>query len=386
MIDRTLTEELQRQATWFPVVSVTGPRQSGKSTLVRSVFPEHTYLNLEDPQLRMAAVSDPVGFIRSRPGRLIIDEAQYAPELFSMVQVVSDEAGEVGRYVLSGSQNFLLLKNIAQSLAGRVGLLKLPPLSFAEARSADGTLDTDEFMLRGGYPRIYATGMPPRAFFRSYIDTYLERDIAGYLDVRNLTSFRVFLRLCALNAGNLLNFSSLARDAAIDARTAKSWLSMLESSYVAFRLMPYYANEGKRLTKTSKLYFLDTGLLCYLMGIRDVEQLRTSQHLGAIFENLVVAETLKGYLNRGERPRLFFYRDDNGAEIDLLDYTDELAPVAIEIKSGQTYRDSFARHLGTVGEALGISSERRFVVSRVADSFQAKGALVKSATDWLTSL
>ena len=383
MIERDLAQSLRQQASWFPVVSVTGPRQSGKSTLVKSVFPDYTYLNLEDPQLRKAAVDDPVGFIRNRPGHLIIDEAQYAPEVFSMVQVVSDEMGVAGQYVLSGSQNFLLLKNITQSLAGRVGLLKLLPLSFRETAMTMPALDPDAFMLRGGYPRLYATGMPSNVFFNSYIDTYLERDVAGYLDVRNLTSFRTFLKLCAFNVGNLLNVSSLARDAGIDARTAKSWLSMLESSYMIFRLMPYYSNEGKRLVKSPKLYFYDTGLLCHLMGIGDVSQLRLSSHLGAVFENLIVAETAKNHLNCAEDPRLFFYRSDSGIEVDLLDFTNDSTPMAIEVKSGQTYKDAFARHLASVGDALGIDARQRLVVCRVQDSFQAKDAAVMSAGDWL---
>ncbi len=385
MITRSLSEEIRRMASWFPVVSVTGPRQSGKSTIVKSVFPEYAYVNLEDPLLRNAALDDPVGFIRNRPERLIVDEAQYAPDLFSMIQVVSDERGATGQYILSGSQNFLLMKRITQSLAGRVGILRLLPLSYAEVFAHDETVDADTFMFRGGFPRLYASNMPVGTFFNSYINTYIERDVSDYLDVRNLVSFRKFLELCALNTSNLTNYASIARDADVDARTAKAWLSILESSYVTFELMPYFANQSKRLIKTPKLYFYDTGLLCSLLGITSVEKLLLSPHLGAVFENLVVAETLKAYLNRNEEPRLFFYRDENKIEVDLMDFTDADNPRLVEIKSGQMYRDSYARHLTVVGDALGIERERRYVVARVASGYETKEASVRSAFDWLKS-
>ena len=384
MIPRQLAAKVKQLASWFPVVSVTGPRQSGKSTLVRATFPEYDYVNLEDPQLRRSALDDPVGFIRNRPNRLIIDEAQYAPELFSMIQVVSDEHAQPGQYILSGSQNFLLQRNITQSLAGRVGLLKLLPLSFSEASEADSTITPDDFMFTGGFPRIYDTGMPPHVFFDNYLDTYIERDVAGYLDVTNLVGFRTFLRLCAANAGNLTNYSRLAKDADIDVRTAKSWLSILESSYVLFRLPPYHTNARKRLTKTPKLYFYDTGLLCHLMGFDDLHELLLDQRLGAVFENLVVAETLKRHFNLGEDPHLYFYRDESKIEVDLLDFTDTNHHQLIEIKSGQTYQERFARHLGRVGELLGVPTSQRYVTARVEASFQAKHAYVYSARDWLT--
>ena len=383
MIPRQLAAKAKQLASWFPVVSVTGPRQSGKSTLVRATFPDYDYVNLEDPQLRRSALDDPVGFIRNRPNRLIIDEAQYAPELFSMIQVVSDEHSQPGQYILSGSQNFLLQRTITQSLAGRVGLLKLLPLSFAEASEANEALTTDDFMFTGGFPRIYTTGMPSQVFFDNYVDTYVERDVAGYLDVTNLVGFRTFLRLCAANSGNLTNYSRLAKDADIDVRTAKSWLSILESSYVLFRLPPYHTNGRKRLTKTSKLYFYDTGLLCHLMGFDDLHELLLDQRLGAVFENLIVAETLKRHLNLGEDPHLYFYRDESKIEVDLLDFTDTNRHQLIEIKSSQTYQERFARHLGQVGEFLSVPTSQRYVTARVEASFQAKHAYVYSARDWL---
>ena len=383
MIPRDMAGLLKDMARWFPVVSVTGPRQSGKSTLVRSVFPDYAYVNLEDPQQGRRALEDPVGFIRNASSPLIIDEAQRAPELFSMVQVVSDERGTPGQFVLSGSQNFLLLKGISQSLAGRVGLLKLLPLSFAELASAGGGPSADEFMVKGGYPRLYDIDIPLRIYYEGYVDTYLERDIAGYLDVRNMASFRTFLALCAQNVGNLLNIARLASDAGVSAATARAWLSMLESSYVIYLLQPYHANTRKRLTKTPKLYFHDTGLLCHLLRLDSLELLVASETLGPVFENLVVAETAKRYLNQGKMPDLCFYRDDSKIEVDLIDLTDPMRPRAIEIKSSETYHGKYARHLGRVGEELGIDVDGRMVVLRVQDSYRSEDVQVVPARDWL---
>ncbi|WP_233419505.1 ATP-binding protein [Bifidobacterium subtile] len=365
------------------MVSVTGPRQSGKSTMVKATFPDYGYVNLENPQTRAEALEDPVGFIRRRPSRLIVDEAQYAPDLFSMIQVVSDENGVSGQYIMSGSQNFLLLKNIKQSLAGRVGMLRLLPLSYSETRTVDAALDADGFALQGGYPRLCSTGMPAGLFFENYVDTYIERDVSGYLDVRNLSDFRRFLDLCALSVAGLVNYTNLAKETGVDLRTAKGWLSMLESSYVAFRLEPYHVNARKRLAKTPKLYFYDTGLLCYLLGITSIEALLAHPKFGDIFENLIVEETMKRHLNAGREPRLMFYRDDSKIEVDLLDFTDSDNRRLIEIKSGQTYHDRFAQHLAAVGGVLGIERSQQYVVCRVERSYTAKGVNVVTAKDWM---
>lgn len=383
MIPRTLGKQAQRLAQWFPVISITGPRQSGKSTMAKAMFPDYDYVNLENPETRKAAIDDPVGFIRQRPPKLIVDEAQYAPDLFSMIQVVSDERGEQGQYVLSGSQNFLLLKRIRQSLAGRVGLIKLLPFSFQEAREANQGLTTDSFMLQGGYPRIYDTGMPLNVFFSNYIDTYIERDVSDYLDVRNLADFRRFLTLCALSSGALVNYTNIAGELGVSPRTVKSWMSILESSYIAFHLMPFHTNARKQVTKTPKLYFYDTGLLCSLLGITTVEALITHPKFGDIFENLIIAETLKHHLNANREPQLFFYRDASKVEVDLLDFTDPNDRLLVEIKSGQTYHDRFARHLTLIGDVLGIPRERQYVASRVEHSYVSQGIHVVTARDWL---
>lgn len=366
MIPREMSARLKQAASWLPIVSVTGSRQSGKSTLVRAVFPEYEYVNLERPDLRASALEDPVGFIENHPSNLIIDEAQYAPELFSMIQAVSDERDDPGQYILTGSQNFLLLKQIQQSLAGRVGILYLLPLSYSEAVRSQNQSNTsiDEFMFRGGYPRLYSTSIDQQFFFDGYLETYLERDVAEYLDVRNLTLFRKFLRVCAQRVGSLVNISGLASATGVSFRTARSWISILESSHILVQLMPYYTNSEKRLTKTPKLYFTDTGLLCYLLEIQSLEQLLLSENLGAVFENLIISERVKHYLNAGKKPKLYFYRDDSKREIDLLDYTNSGSEQLIEIKSGKTFRQNWGRHLIAIGDELGIPADRRLVVYR----------------------
>ncbi len=383
MIPRSIAKRAKQLSTWFPVVSVTGPRQSGKSTLVKAVFPDYAYANLENPQTRQQALNDPVGFIRNRPNRLIIDEAQLAPELFSMIQVVSDESNELGQYVLSGSLNFLFLRQITQSLAGRAGLLKLLPLTYSEALSAKGSLTPDSFMLRGGYPRLYDVDMPEDAYFSAYLQTYVERDIQDYLGVRDLSSYRKLLALCAQCAGSLLNVSRLASDIGVSRDSVNSWLSMLESSYIVFRLRPYHADMRKRLTKTPKLYFYDTGLLCYLLHIRTLDQLLLSPYLGAVFENLVIEERMKAHLNAGSEPDLYFYRDENKVEVDLVDLTDPSRGLLAEIKSSQTYRSSFSKNLRKVGDEIGIPPEQRFVVERAEGDFEADGAQVRNIGTWL---
>lgn len=383
MIPRTMGPQALRLSAWFPVVSVTGPRQSGKSTLVRDVFADYAYANLEDPQTRQQALNDPVGFIRNRPSRLIVDEAQLAPDLFSVIQVASDENNQPGQYVLSGSQNFLLIQRITQSLAGRVGILRLLPLSFSEASSSRRELTTDEFMLRGGYPRLYDVDMPQDVFFSAYLRTYVERDVQDYLGVRDLSAYRTLLELCAQCAGGLLNVSRLANDAGVSRESVNSWLSMLESSHIVFRLRPYHANMRKRLTKTPKLYFYDTGLLCYLLRIRTLSQLLTSPYLGPVFENLVIEEQVKAHLNAGEEPDLYFYRDDSKIEVDLVDLTTPGRELLAEIKSSQTYHSGFSRHVRSVGEEIGIPPERRFVVERAEGDFVADGVQVRSAATWL---
>lgn len=381
MIERTLGPSLSELASWYPVVSVTGPRQSGKSTLVRATFPSHRYLNLEDPSLRSRALADPSGFIENNPGPLILDEAQYVPELFSAVQAASDASPEPGKYVLSGSQNFLMMRGIRQSLAGRVGIAKLLPLTCEEVRAADSAATIPSLIQRGFYPRLHASAIPTGLFYDNYVDTYVARDVVGYLDVRSEAAFRTFLRLCAARVGNLVNVSALASEAGVSVPTAKNWLSILESSYVVKLLQPYHANISKRLTKTPKLYFYDTGLLCHLLGIRSADQLANGGMYGAIFENFVIMERAKAHLNALLAPELYFYRDDSKVEVDLIDLTEAPALLA-EIKSGQTYRNGFSRHVRSVAELLPLET-KGMVIYGGQGIFDDKGVEVRGVKDWL---
>ena len=380
-IPRELGQHLGQLASWFPIVSVTGPRQSGKSTLVREQFPDFTYLNLEDPTLRALATEDPMGFIRDRGASLIIDEAQYAPELFSSLQVISDERGTPGQYVFSGSQNFLLMEKISQSLAGRVGITHLLPLSFREALTTRPDMSTEAFMVRGGYPRLYQVDMPPEIYYQNYLRTYVERDVTQLLNVQNAEAFQKMMRLLALNSGSLINYTGLARELSVAFATVKNWVSILESSFIVFTLRPFHTNSRKTLTKTPKLYFYDTGLLCHLLGLRTKADLVSSPALGAVMENLIVAETAKCYHHQGIAPKLYFYRDDSKIEVDLLDMTHE--PRAVEIKSSVTFRSRYGRNVATVGSQLSIDPAQRWVVYRGEHRQQLEEFKVLPASEYL---
>lgn len=383
MIERTLQDGLEKLASWYPVVSITGPRQSGKSTLVRATFPEYQYVNLEDPAVRAQALADPSGFIANRPGRLIIDEAQYAPELFSAIQAAADAAGKSGLYILSGSQNFLMMRTIKQSLAGRVGIAKLLPLSFQEIANGANqpNIPIADLIFRGSYPQLHATNIPTSIFYENYIDTYVTRDVTGYLAVRSESEFRLFMKLCATRVGSLLNVASLASDTGVSVPTIKNWLSLLESSYVLRQLQPYHANIGKRLTKTPKLFFYDTGLLCALLGITSPQELVNHEMYGSVFENYVISERIKAHLNALKTPSLFFYRDDSKIEVDLLDTTASPAVLA-EIKGGQTYRPAFARHVRTVNSSLALGAEQ-VVVYGGEGLFSDGDVTVAGIREWL---
>ena len=382
MISRDIADVLKRYSEWFPVVSVTGPRQSGKSTLVQEVFREYDYVNLELPGERDAANADPLGYIRSHPAPLIIDEAQLAPELFNVIQVESDRVGTPGQYVLSGSQNFILKRQISQSLAGRVGMLTLLPLSYGELAAARGNVSYDEFMCRGGYPRLYNVDIPEDVYYSNYVATYLDRDVSGLINATSLTQFNLFLRVAATNVGQLVNIASLASDVGVSVKTLRAWLSILEQSYIVFPLQPYFANSRKRLVKTPKLYFYDTGLLCHLLSSSSALEMERDGRLGPVFENAVIAEQRKRYLNMGKTPELYFYRDSNGVEVDLVDLTGTSEPSLYEIKSSRTFRNSFMRHLDSVGELLGVKREKRAVIMRSDQTTELNGSKIWAVDEW----
>lgn len=341
MIPRDAEALVRQLLAGFPIVTITGPRQSGKTTLARKVFGDRPYRSLEDPDIRALALDDPRGFLAGLPDGGVLDEVQRAPDLMSYLQSNVDEDGRMGRFVLTGSQQFGLMSGISQSLAGRSAFVELLPLSRAElARDGRAPGSLDETLFMGGYPALFDRPVAPRHWFPAYVSAYVERDVRQLLKVQDLDSFQRFVRLCAGRSGQILNLSQLAADCGITHNTARAWISVLEASYILFLLQPHHANFNKRLIKAPKLYFLDTGLLCWLLGIQEQEQLAAHPLRGAIFETWVVGELRKAWLNRGERPLFYFWRDSNGNEVDLLIETASgLMPV--EIKSGQTLNRDF---------------------------------------------
>ena len=336
MLPRSITPTLIRLAASFPVLAMTGPRQSGKTTLARQQFADKPYVSLEDPIERAFANDDPRGFLARFPEGAVFDEAQRWPDLFSHLQGMVDADRRPGRFILTGSQQFGLLAGVTQSLAGRVGMTRLLPLAASEIPAvAEGQLSLDGLMLKGGYPALHTQAVQPADWFAGYIATYVERDVRQVLNIQNLPTFQRFLRLCAGRTGQLLNITALAGEAGITAHTAKSWLAVLESSDLIHLLPPYFRNFGKRLVKMPKLYFLDSGLACWLLGIRDEGVLALHPLRGALFENWVVSEFIKARYNQGQPADLYFWRDNNGLEADLIFEQDNCLQM-VEIKSGQT--------------------------------------------------
>lgn len=344
-IKRTLAEEIRKRVNQYPILAVTGPRQSGKTTLLKVLFPDYTYVSLENPDNRSFASEDPNGFLKQYSGQVILDEVQRVPELFSYLQTAVDESGKMGQYILSGSQNFHLLQHITQSLAGRVALFRLLPLDTQELEQA-GKLPGNyiEACIKGCYPAIYHRGIDPTDFYANYIRTYIEKDVTELINIRDLNSFRTFLGLCAARAGQLLNLTAMANECNISQPTAKSWLSILESSYVVFQLYPYHENFNKRLVKTPKLYFYDTGLLTHLLQIREPQELATNRLKGNIFENFVIANFQKFNENSYQHLQFYFWQDHNGLELDLL-LKNASGFEVYEIKSTQTLSATLFKNL-----------------------------------------
>ncbi|MCH5219920.1 MAG: ATP-binding protein [Muribaculaceae bacterium] len=345
MLHRDLQPKLIELATKFPVITLTGPRQSGKSTLLKETFRDYEYVSLENPEERLFAQTDPKGFLTTYPDRTIIDEVQRVPELFSYIQTHVDSQNKEGMYMLAGSHNFLLMQSVSQSLAGRAAVLKLLPFSHKEMFQGDVLpKDVEKEIFTGGYPRIYDKDIDPVIYYQSYIQTYLERDVRLIKNIGSLVNFIKFLKLCAGRIGQLLNLSSLANECGIAVSTATEWLSVLEASYICYRLTPDYNNFNKRLVKTPKLYFYDTGLACSLLNIHSAEQLESHFLKGGLFENLVINEVIKRAYNRAWQPDLTFWRDSTGNEVDLIQYKDGQRK-AYEIKSGQTFSQDYFKGL-----------------------------------------
>lgn len=335
-LKRSLKESIVIYLEKYPIIALTGPRQSGKTTFLKGEFPEYRYVNLENPDTRNFAETDPNAFLKLYDRFVIFDEVQRAPVLFSYIQALVDESRIMGQFILSGSQNFHLLENITQSLAGRVALFRMLPFDFTELKSA-GLLDHDFTvnMYKGFYPAIYDRSIPSKMFYANYIQTYIERDLTEIINVRDLKQFRNFLSLCAARAGNIINLNSLANECGISQPTAKSWLSALESSYIIFQLQPFFNNLNKRVIKSPKLYFYDTGLLCHLLRINDAGSILLSEYKGSLFENLITSEFIKSNYHLNLMRNFWFWRDSAGHEVDLF-WQDGEQLNLIEIKATQT--------------------------------------------------
>ncbi|MDE6051014.1 MAG: ATP-binding protein [Paramuribaculum sp.] len=338
-IPRLISPKIEEAAKYFPVIIVNGPRQSGKTSLCRHLYADYKYVNLENITTRAAAAADPTLFLESLGSKAIIDEVQNYPELLSMIQVRVDEDRSL-RYILTGSSNFSLLHVISQSLAGRAALFTLLPLSLKELPAEVLKQSIDTLMWRGEYPGVIADEIPSHLFYQNYYNTYVERDLRDLLKVKNILLFDKFIRLLALRVGSEFNASALAREVGVSSTTVNEWLSLLTTSYIAYPLPPFYSNLSKRLTKMPKIFFYDTGLLCYLLGINDSNRLPDNPLKGAIFENLAMSELLKARLNNGLNPNLYFYREKSGREVDAVVATSDGLRL-YEMKAGKSFRSDF---------------------------------------------
>ncbi len=351
-IHRELSSKITESIKLFPVVGITGPRQSGKTSLCRHLFPDYTYVNLEDILYRAAALQDPVNFVNQFGSKVIFDEVQNVPELFSMIQTRVDEDPE-RRFILTGSCNFTLMRRISQSLAGRIALFTLLPFSFSEmSREIDlSALTTPELMVRGQYPRIVMSDASTNLYYSSYYQTYIERDVRDLLNIKYFLKFDKFVRLMAARVGSEFNASAISREVGVSSPTISEWLSILSISYIVYSVQPYSGNLSKRLTKMPKIYFYDTGLLCYLLTLDNKDILEKSPQYGAIFENLAMGELMKQRINKGERPELYFYRETSGKEVDAL--VNENGKINLyEIKSGKTFKTEYTANMELLARKL----------------------------------
>jgi len=355
MIKREISSYIQKLSNQYPVITITGPRQSGKTTLAKAIFEKKKYINMEDLEERAFAQSDPKGFLKKIPDGAILDEIQYAPCLVSYIQTIVDTKKVNGMFILTGSQQFEIVNSINQSLAGRTALIKLLPFSLSELKNQYNYSDIDEIIFRGFYPRIYDQNLNPYQAYGDYTETYIERDLRKLINIKNISIFQKFLKLCAGRIGQILNLNSLSNDLGVSHTTIRQWITVLQASYIVFLLEPYYKNIRKRLIKSPKLYFYDTGLASFLLGIEKKSYLETHPLRGNLYENLVVMEVLKQRYNKGERDNLNFYRDKTGNEIDLI-YNIAQHIITIEIKSSETISKDYFKGFRSIEDGLGAEN------------------------------
>ncbi len=386
MFDRFAEARLRAIALSFPVLMLTGPRQSGKTTLARKAFPALRWVTLEDADTREAAQRDPRGFLADLRKGAVIDEVQHVPQLLSYLQTLVDNSPEMGRWVLTGSQNLLLSASVSQSLAGRAGLVELLPLQYAEASTVLAKLSLDEWLLRGAYPAIHDRNAPAGEWLSSYITTYVERDVRQISRVVDLMQFQRFMRLMAARCGQLLNLNAVAADLGVAQTTARDWLAVLEASYIVFRLAPYHTNFGKRLVKSPKLYFHDTGLAARLLGISSAATMNLHPMRGALFENMLIGEYVKHLRHRGLPHTPYFWRDNIGTEIDLLIEADGVL-WPLEMKSGATFQTEWLRGLHTwQRHAEKANRGQGLLICGVPGQFERQGVGVSNWREALMAL
>jgi uncharacterized protein len=380
MIERILSKALIRLAAQYPVITLTGPRQSGKTTLCRTVFASYDYVSLEDLSTRRFAIDDPRGFLQQFKKGVVLDEIQRAPDLLSTIQGIVDEQQSVGQFILTGSQQFEVTSAINQSLAGRTAVLRLLPFSYEEIYSANERPNINEVLYQGFYPRIYDKKLNPTEAQSFYLSTYVERDIRDLLNIKNLSLFERFLKLCASQVGRLTNYSRLANDCGVTQNTVKEWLSILEASYIIFQLQPHFENFRKRLTKSTKLYFYDVGLAAYLLGITSPMHIQNHPLRGELFENFVITEFLKNRYNHVKNNNLYFFRDHIGNEVDLiLDYGAEL--ITVEIKAGSTIANDYFKGLHYYHKLSEEKNKRKIIIYAGNQSMQYQDVEVYSYFD-----
>lgn len=377
MVKRAIESELFQTAKEYPVITITGPRQSGKTTLVKMCFPDYSYANLENPEVRSAAINDPKSFFKLYPEPLIIDEIQNVPELLSWIQVMCDETPEVkAQFILTGSHQLKLQEAVSQSLAGRTALLTLLPFSLAEMSAEYVKSDRSELLLNGFMPRLHDQSIRPRRFYSDYYKTYVERDVRKLMAIENQQAFELFMKLVAGRVGQEINYNSLSNQIGISAPQIKKWVSLLEASFIVFRLQPFYNNYGKRLTKSPKIYFTEVGLAVYLLGLENPGQIERDPAFGGLFENMIIADIYKNRLNMGYDPGLYFFRDHHQNEIDLL-YPSASYYKPFEIKSARTYRDDFIKAINYYHKLAGSNTGGLLIYDGELE-FDKEGILIRN--------